>query len=70
MLPFGAPTIRGEAQTLATRMGEVVAGKCPSCGKIERAPKAMLIEQMKCPDCHVDVSFVLVGVDSSGAAAG
>ena len=46
--------------TLNTRMGHVVRAKCPSCGKIAEAPKSMFLEMMKCPECGVSVSFVLL----------
>ncbi|MHC4696999.1 MAG: hypothetical protein ACYTFA_09670 [Planctomycetota bacterium] len=45
---------------LSTRMGEVVSGKCPSCGAVAEAPKSMFLEEMRCPDCRVKVLFVLL----------
>lgn len=45
---------------LSTRLGEVVAGKCSSCGHIDEAPKAMFLEPMGCPQCNKQVMFVLL----------
>jgi len=45
---------------LATRMGEVVPGKCPSCGHVTSAPKAMFIEALSCPECKTEGMFVLL----------
>jgi hypothetical protein len=45
---------------LLTRMGQVVSGKCPACGDVEEAPKAMLLETMNCPGCGVAVMFVIL----------
>ena len=45
---------------LATRMGEVVPAKCPSCGKVEEAPKAMFLEPLKCPKCRKSALFVFL----------
>ncbi len=45
--------------TLSTRMGAVVPGKCPSCGVVTEAPKAMLLEQSTCPACGKSVMFVI-----------
>jgi hypothetical protein len=42
-----------------TRLGEVVAAKCPSCGDVLEAPKAMWLEHTECPTCHSSVSFVI-----------
>jgi hypothetical protein len=47
---------------LCTRLGEVVPGKCPACGAISDAPKAMLLEPLICPDCHKEVSFVILSI--------
>lgn len=55
-----APLGRSYALTLATRMGEVIRGKCPRCGRVEQAPKAMFLEPVTCPKCKVPVSFVLL----------
>lgn len=44
---------------LSTRLGQIVRGKCPRCGHIVEAPKAMLFERTRCPDCKAEVSFVL-----------
>ncbi len=45
---------------LRTRMGQVVKAKCPECGKISEAPKAIFLCETKCLDCHKDVLFVIV----------
>jgi hypothetical protein len=44
---------------LRTRMGGLTFGKCPNCGCVQEAPKAMLLESTKCPDCGELVSFIL-----------
>lgn len=43
-----------------TQLGAIVPAKCPSCGKIERAPKAMLLDRISCPVCKSNVMFVFV----------
>ena len=45
---------------LKTRMGAVTRGKCPKCGSYQEAPKAMLLEPTKCPDCSEKVYFVIL----------
>lgn len=45
---------------LSTRMGQVVSAKCPSCGGVAEAPKAMFLEEMQCPQCHAGGLFVLL----------
>ena len=45
---------------LATRMGEVVSGKCPHCGASTQAPKAMFLEELACPDCRAKGLFTLL----------
>jgi hypothetical protein len=53
---------------LLTRMGQVVSGKCSSCGDIAQAPKAMFLEEMTCPKCRTAVQFVILStVVDSGA---
>jgi hypothetical protein len=47
--------------SLATRLGQLVTAKCPKCGRKEEAPKAMLLDQVHCPKCRTDVSFVILG---------
>jgi hypothetical protein len=54
------PADRGCRLTLLTRMGEVVPGKCPACGHRGRAPKAMFLGQVTCPECGAHVTFVLL----------
>jgi hypothetical protein len=53
---------------LSTRLGRVVRGKCPSCGRVSEAPKAMLLEQNNCPECKSDVFFVLLAEESGTAS--
>jgi len=45
---------------LATRMGGVIPAKCPACGKIVSAPKAMFLEETGCPECLKSVLFVIL----------
>jgi hypothetical protein len=45
---------------LSTRMGMVVNAKCPSCGNIARAPKAMFLERLPCTECEEKVVFVIL----------
>lgn len=49
-----------ERISLATRMGEVVSGKCPVCGCVAEAPKAILLEKTECPSCQRTEYFVLL----------
>ena len=55
-------TLQGDAYTLAisTRMGQIVKGKCPSCGAIAERPKALFLENLPCRDCGASVSFVIL----------
>lgn len=46
--------------SLSTRFGQVVGGKCPKCGKIVDAPKAMFLEPTCCPKCRSSVLFVIL----------
>ena len=46
--------------SLSTRMGKVVPGKCPACGGIVTAPKAMLLEKSACPRCGRSVLPVIL----------
>jgi hypothetical protein len=59
----------GRTYTLAlsTRMGEVVPGKCPSCGHVADAPKGALLEEGTCPECRSRVVFVVLGNHFEGA---
>lgn len=52
---------------ISTRMAEVVSGKCPCCGSVSAAPKAMLLEQSRCPKCQENVLFVMVTGESATA---
>jgi hypothetical protein len=45
---------------LSTRMGQVVPAKCPFCGRVAEAPKAMFLETTKCPKCRKPVAYVLL----------
>jgi hypothetical protein len=55
-----APEGRSYRLYLATRMGEVVRGKCPRCGHTAEAPKGMFLEPTTCPECRASVVFVLL----------
>jgi uncharacterized OB-fold protein len=44
---------------LSTRTGQVVSGKCPACGHVADAPKAMFFEPMTCPACSINATFVI-----------
>jgi hypothetical protein len=46
---------------LSTRMGEVVGGKCPSCGAVAEAPKGMFLEKLMCGTCGGNGQFVILG---------
>ncbi|CAN5520817.1 hypothetical protein BH09PLA1_BH09PLA1_35560 [soil metagenome] len=46
---------------LATRLGQLIDGKCPACGHVDRAPKGMFLEELACPSCAQSVLFVLLG---------
>jgi hypothetical protein len=54
------PEGRSYRLSLLTRMGEVVPGKCPACGKVAEAPKAMFLEVTGCCACGQKVGFVLL----------
>lgn len=54
------PESNSHRLSLATRMGAVVPGKCPSCGAVEQAPKAILLEKIACPKCRKQVTFILL----------
>ncbi len=43
-----------------TRMDAVIHGKCPACGENVEAPKSMLIERQRCPECQEEIRFVLL----------
>jgi hypothetical protein len=55
---------------LCTRMGKIVPGKCPSCGAVSEAPKAMFLEDTTCPKCGDKVSFVLLAPDPTVGSKG
>lgn len=50
---------------LSTRMGELVSAKCPSCGGVVNAPKAMFLEKLACPECRTTVLFVILSTETS-----
>lgn len=52
---------------LVTRLGALICGKCSACGFTAEAPKAMLLEEMACPKCRKNVSFVLLPRDDVDA---
>jgi hypothetical protein len=54
------PEGRSYRLSLSTRMGEVISGKCPRCGHVDQAPKAMFLEQISCPQCRSREVFVLL----------
>ncbi len=45
--------------SLSTRLGQLIVGKCSSCGEITEAPKAMLLEKITCPQCNNTAWFVI-----------
>lgn len=45
---------------ISTRMGKVVKGKCPACGAVAEAPKALFLETLPCSDCGAPVLFVIL----------
>ena len=45
--------------SLSTRLGQLIVGKCSSCGEITEAPKAMLLEKVTCPQCNNTAWFVI-----------
>jgi predicted RNA-binding Zn-ribbon protein involved in translation (DUF1610 family) len=49
---------------LVTSMEELVRGKCPSCGNVVEASKALLLEQLPCPKCRVTGLFVILPTES------
>jgi hypothetical protein len=54
------PVANSYRLSLATRLGQLVKAKCPHCGKVAEAPKAMLLDETTCPACEAKVSFVLL----------
>jgi hypothetical protein len=53
--------------SFATRMGQIFPAKCPKCGDIVKAPKAMFLEPTRCAKCHGNVEFVLLPTDGDTA---
>ena len=51
----------------STRMDELVPAKCPECGNLAQAPKAMLLDEMRCPQCKKRALFVLVADEQTEA---
>lgn len=60
------PEGRSYRLTLCTRMGKVVPAKCPSCGAVTEAPKAMFLEDIRCPECRAVASFVFHAEETTG----
>ena len=58
------PEDRSYRLTLVTRMGEIVSGKCPDCGAVADAPKAMFLEELACPDCRAKALFVILSQEA------
>ena len=54
------PEGRSYRLALSTRMGEIVSGKCPSCGAVAEAPKAMFLEELTCQYCQASGVFVIL----------
>lgn len=54
------PEGRSYRLALSTRMGETVSAKCPACGVVADAPKAMFLEMSTCPKCRAKVLFVIL----------
>lgn len=50
---------------LSTQMNIETLAKCPGCGAVASAEKSLFLEHVACPTCHSEVSFVLLGTDSS-----
>jgi hypothetical protein len=55
---------------LCTRMGQLSPAKCPACGGLTEAPKAMLLEETTCPNCRTKVTFVLISPEARQASGG
>jgi hypothetical protein len=49
--------------SLSTRMDEPILAKCPSCAALGKAPKSKFLDDVTCPKCHVNVSFVFFAGD-------
>lgn len=54
------PDGRSYKLRLATRMGEIISAKCPHCGVVVQAPKAMCLEENTCPECRRKVILVML----------
>ena len=52
---------------LITRMGQVVPGKCPTCGEVVEAPKSMFLEETTCPECTQSVQFTILSTGQTTA---
>ena len=48
------------ALNLVTRLGELVPAMCSACGVLTEAPKAMLLEELSCPDCGETNLFLIL----------
>jgi hypothetical protein len=62
------PALGSYRLAFITRLGEVVAAKCPSCGEVADAPKAMWLEHTACPRCRAAVLFVIRGKPNQAGA--
>lgn len=56
--------------SLCTRMGKLVPAKCPSCGGVTEAPKAMFLEDTKCPMCRKRGMFVFLATKDTAQSRG
>lgn len=55
-----SPVANSYCLTIVTRLGQVVSAKCPHCGTVVQAPKAMLLEESSCHQCSQMVSYVFM----------
>jgi len=64
------PAGRSYHLEFTTRLNAVVHGKCPSCGKMAEAPKAMFLEELTCPSCEDRQMFVIQSDDPTATDDG
>jgi hypothetical protein len=50
-----------------TRMGQLVAAKCPECGHLTEGPKAMFLDEATCPQCRKRALLVLIADEQAKA---
>jgi hypothetical protein len=55
---------------ISTRLGEVVRGKCSSCGELGEGPKAIFLEKTECPKCRTRVFFVILAGETPSQREG